>query len=192
MNERIKELRKVLGLTQQQFADKIGIKRTTIATYENGRNTPIDAVISLICLKFNVNETWLREGSGDMFISSDIKVINSMNERIKELRKALGLTQQQFADKIGTSRTNIGKYEASAGTPSKAIISLICREFNVNETWLRDGFGDMFQSHISSIQPIDLKFLAAYNKLNASGKEKAYDLIELLVKVPDFTINEEP
>ncbi len=70
-----------------------------------------------------------------------------MNERIRQLRKELGLTQQQFADKIGTSRANIGKYEVSANAPSSAIISLICREFNVNETWLRDGSGNMFKSN---------------------------------------------
>ena len=71
MEKRIKQLRKELGLTQQELADKIGIKTTTIATYESGRNTPIDAVISLICREFNVNEEWLREGSGDMFRSND-------------------------------------------------------------------------------------------------------------------------
>ena len=70
-----------------------------------------------------------------------------MNERLKQLRKNLGLTQQQFADRIGTSRTNVGKYEVSAHAPSSAIISLICREFNVNETWLREGSGDMFKSN---------------------------------------------
>lgn len=72
---------------------------------------------------------------------------DSMNERMKQLRKELGLTQQQFADRIGTSRANIGKYEVSANIPSSAIISLICREFNVNEEWLREGSGDMFRSN---------------------------------------------
>lgn len=67
MDERIKELRKALGLTQQEFSDKIGVKRNTIAQYESGRNSPIDAVISLICREFNVNETWLRTGEGEMF-----------------------------------------------------------------------------------------------------------------------------
>ena len=71
MNERIKELRKTLGLTQQDFAAKLGIKGGAISNYEIGRNIPIDAVISLICREFNVNETWLREGSGDMFKSND-------------------------------------------------------------------------------------------------------------------------
>lgn len=68
MNKRLKELRKKLDLTQQEFAEKIGIKRNTIATYESGRNEPIDAVISLICKTYNVNEDWLRYGEGDMFI----------------------------------------------------------------------------------------------------------------------------
>lgn len=68
MGERIKQLRKVLGLTQKEFGDRIGVKPNTIGTYEIGRNDPIDAVISLICLKFDVNEYWLRTGEGDMFI----------------------------------------------------------------------------------------------------------------------------
>lgn len=67
MNERIKELRKALNLTQQEFADRLNIKRGAIANYEVGRNEPIDAVISLICREFNVNEEWLRNGSGEMF-----------------------------------------------------------------------------------------------------------------------------
>lgn len=67
MNERMKELRKALGLTQQEFADKIGIVRGNIATYETGKSKPGDAVVSLICREFNVNEEWLRTGNGEMF-----------------------------------------------------------------------------------------------------------------------------
>ena len=67
MNERIKELRKALGFTQQEFAEKIGIKRNTVAQYEIGRNQPIDTVITLICREFHVNEDWLRYGEGEMF-----------------------------------------------------------------------------------------------------------------------------
>lgn len=56
MGERIKKLRKELGLTQKEFGERIGIKANTVATYEIGRNNPIDAVISLICREFNVSE----------------------------------------------------------------------------------------------------------------------------------------
>lgn len=68
MNERIKKLRKALDLTQQELADRIGIKRNSYANYETGRNTPIDAIIISICREFNVNEAWLRTGEGNMFI----------------------------------------------------------------------------------------------------------------------------
>lgn len=68
MNERLKKLRKTLDMTQQEFADRIGIKRNSLANYETGRNTPIDAIIVSICREFNVNEEWLREGKGEMFI----------------------------------------------------------------------------------------------------------------------------
>lgn len=67
MKDRIKLIRHTLGLTQQKFADRLGIKGNAISQYESGRNAPIDAVISLICREFSVNETWLRTGDGDMF-----------------------------------------------------------------------------------------------------------------------------
>lgn len=65
MHERIKALRHALGLTQQEFADAIGVKRNTVATYEMGRSVPSDSAISLMCREFGVNEAWLREGSGN-------------------------------------------------------------------------------------------------------------------------------
>lgn len=68
-----------------------------------------------------------------------------MNERLKKIRKSLDLTQQAFADRIGIARGNIGAYEVGKNTPSDAVISLICREFNVNENWLRTGEGEMFE-----------------------------------------------
>nr|DAM73529.1 MAG TPA: helix-turn-helix domain protein [Caudoviricetes sp.] len=67
MNERLKELRAYLGITQQVFADKLQIPRNNIAGYETGKRSPSDAVISLICREFHVNEIWLRTGEGEMF-----------------------------------------------------------------------------------------------------------------------------
>lgn len=68
MNERIKQLRKALNLTQQELADKIGVKRSTVSLYEMGRNEPIDAIINIICEKLNVSEAWLRTGEGEMLV----------------------------------------------------------------------------------------------------------------------------
>ena len=71
MKDRIKAVRKALGLTQQALADRLGIKQNTVAQYEIGRNEPIDAVVTLLCREFRVNETWLRTGEGEMFQAVD-------------------------------------------------------------------------------------------------------------------------
>ena len=68
MKDRIKKLRKELNLTQNQFGEKIGVKGNTITNYETGLRTPTDTVINNICKTFNVNEHWLRDGTGEMFL----------------------------------------------------------------------------------------------------------------------------
>lgn len=68
----------------------------------------------------------------------------TFGERIKKLRKELNLTQQEFADKIGTARDNIGGYETDRRKPSSSAISLIVAKLNVSEEWLRTGEGEMF------------------------------------------------
>ena len=64
--------------------------------------------------------------------------------RIKQIRKALDLTQTEFADRIGSVQNTVTGYESGRRNPSAPVISLICREFGVNEQWLRDGVGEMF------------------------------------------------
>lgn len=81
MNERIKKLRRALDLTQQEFADRVGIKRNTVANYETGRNEPIDTVLALICREFGVNEEWLRSGSGEMFTPSAPSELDALAKR---------------------------------------------------------------------------------------------------------------
>lgn len=68
MCERIKILRKTLKLTQQAFAETLGLSRDTIANVEGGRIEIKDIFILSICREFNVNENWLRTGEGEMFI----------------------------------------------------------------------------------------------------------------------------
>ena len=66
-----------------------------------------------------------------------------MNERIALVRKSLGLTQEKFAEQVGLSRNFMWMIESGTRVPSDRTISDICREFNVNETWLRTGEGEM-------------------------------------------------
>ena len=67
-----------------------------------------------------------------------------MNERIKKLRKALDLTQAEFASRIGTSQNSLAGYETGRRNPSSSVVNNICKEFHVSETWLRTGEGEMF------------------------------------------------
>lgn len=108
MKDRIKKIRKEFDLTQEEFGKRLGIKRNTIATYESGRNEPIDAVISLICREFGVNENWLRDGTGEMFvhISRDEQIATfigsiQMDEKNNSFKKKLisvlaNLTEDQW------------------------------------------------------------------------------------------------
>lgn len=83
MKDRIKKIRKELDLTQQEFADRLNVGRNNIAGYETGKRSPSDAVISLICREFDVNEQWLRENVGEPFIK------RSRNEQMAKLTKRL-------------------------------------------------------------------------------------------------------
>ena len=67
MHERIKELRKYLGLTQAEFGEKIAMRQTGVAWLESGDRKITDRVITTICAVFGVDEIWLRTGEGEMF-----------------------------------------------------------------------------------------------------------------------------
>lgn len=67
MQDRFKLLRKNLGLTQEEFGRKIGLKKNSISQIENGVNSLTEQLLLSICREFNVNEEWLRDGTGEMF-----------------------------------------------------------------------------------------------------------------------------
>ena len=114
-----------------------------------------------------------------------------MKDRIKKIRKELELTQQAFADKLHVTRNNIAGYEAGTRNPSDAVISLICREFNVNEHWLRDGTGEMFieqtrdeqiSSFIGSIQSSDDdSFKKRFISMLSALDESEWEVLEKMV-----------
>lgn len=73
-------------MTQQQFADKIGVSRNTIATYETSVRVPIEAVLVSICREFGVNGEWLRTGKGEMYIdvTPDLKLSRWFGQVLRE------------------------------------------------------------------------------------------------------------
>ena len=65
--ERIKELRKYLDLTMEKFGERLGVGKTAISKLENNERNLTDQMAISICREFNVDETWLRTGEGEMF-----------------------------------------------------------------------------------------------------------------------------
>lgn len=118
-----------------------------------------------------------------------------MKDRLKELRKALHLTQQKLADKLGVKQNTIAQYEMGRNEPSDAVIVSICREFGVSEDWLRNGNGDMFipmtrdeeiASFIGSVQAdIDdtfkKRFISALAKLSTEEWKAIEHLMENMI-----------
>ncbi len=73
MNNRIRELRKALGFSQKEFAGQIGLKQNAISYMEKNGSTVTEHNIRMICAQFSVNEDWLRNGSGTMFLENEKK-----------------------------------------------------------------------------------------------------------------------
>ncbi len=91
MNERIKKLRKTLRFTQQEFAERLGLKQNTIAVYESGRAAPGESTVRNMCTTFGVSENWLRTGEGEMFGSAVIKNDGLTHEASVFVEKLAGL-----------------------------------------------------------------------------------------------------
>ena len=123
LKDRLKKLRKELDLTQQAFANKIGMKQNTIAQYEMGRTTPSDAIVFSICREFNVNENWLRTGEGEMF--------EQMTEQQKILKYTALLLNDKDSVVANAIQTLIVTYEQLDDT-SKATLEKIALQYIEN------------------------------------------------------------
>lgn len=66
MRIRIKEIRLNRGFSQEEFGKRLGVTKSTISNIETGRFNLTDSMVKLICKEFNVDETWLRTGEGNM------------------------------------------------------------------------------------------------------------------------------
>lgn len=104
-----------------------------------------------------------------------------MKDRFKELRKELNVTQQEFADKLKISRNFVAQIEMGSKVPSDRTIGDVCREFNVNEEWLRTGNGDMFIPGIK-----DKQISAMLADVMKSGEDSfRHRLVSALARLDD-------
>lgn len=120
MNERIKELRKTLGLTMEKFGERIGdISKSTISNIEHGNRDLTEHMFKSICREFNVNPEWLKDGIGEMFIAQTrnqeiVEFANRiMSDEDESFRKrfvtALSEARPEFWDELEVFLSTIKK-----------------------------------------------------------------------------------
>ena len=111
MNERLVEIRKALQMNQKKFAESISIGQSTLAMIEVGKRALNDRHIKLICNIYNVNEEWLRNGNGEMFISKNqeeelasyinrISIANSFKKRLMMVLASLSETEWEVLEDV--------------------------------------------------------------------------------------------
>lgn len=92
MNERLRILRKALGLTLEKFGEKLGVKKNTVSQWENGKSITDQTITSICNVNWNgkyVNKDWLRNGTGKMFK-------NLSNKALDQLKCDYGLTNKEY------------------------------------------------------------------------------------------------
>lgn len=112
----------------------------------------------------------------------------SYGNRILELRKTLGLTLEKFGDRLGVTKTTISRIEKEERAMTEQMARSICREFNVNQLWLKEGKGDMFtvtpQSVVDELaedfklDDIDKKIIEKYLELSDSQRATIKEYIK--------------
>ncbi len=154
MNERIKEIRQTVGLTQAEFAEKINLSRNYVAMMEIGQREPSARTISDICKGFNVNETWLRTGTGEML---------RPQRRVEEIRQNEGLTQAGFSERLNQAmkirslkqvdvleaakpycekygikltKSDLSQYVSGKFEPRQEKLTILSLALSVSEAWL--------------------------------------------------------
>ncbi len=105
-----------------------------------------------------------------------------INQRIRELRKELGVSQDAFAARIGMTRGAITNIELNKLEPKELLIPLICKEFGCNEEWLRTGEGQMFQDVTWQTQVA--KYVGEVLTSQGAGAELQQMILEFFSKIP--------
>lgn len=100
-NERVKEIRKTLGLTLEKFGERIGVTRGSMSNIENGNRNLTEQMTKSICREFSVDYMWLTTGKGEMFIDTDddfIERIDRIMAGEDEARKNLFKFMLELSD----------------------------------------------------------------------------------------------
>ena len=111
----------------------------------------------------------------------------SILDRIRLVRKTLGLNQGEFARRIGLTQTALSMIELEKVALTEKNIKLICTTFSVNENWLRTGKGEMF----GPVSPYENELLAVFGKLTPETQEFILEMAQNLLKRQEKSLKKE-
>ena len=161
MNDRIKCLRKALGLTQESFGAKISVKGNTVAQWESGRNDPSESTIKFMCQVFRVNEEWLRTGIGDMFFSVPSSVLEKLAEAYRldhasyiAVEKFITLSPEMRASLIGYFANVIDEIRNTENVKTSTFSSVI--DTSADEAEYRKNLGIAPRTDSTALNTIDV------------------------------------
>lgn len=147
IGDRIRYLRELYNLTQQQFSDKSGVQRGNMSRYEKNQVKPSADAIIAICQHFGVSADWLLTGK-EPTTKSDVQPLLSINpteelhtlgERIRYLRTERGLSMAALGKYIDASSSNISDWENDKTSPSSKALLSLSQYFNVSADWILTG-----------------------------------------------------
>lgn len=126
--------------------------------------------------------------------------------RVREIRKALGLTLEKFGEKLGVKKNTLSAIENGRNSLTDQMAKAICREYGVNEDWLRDGTGEMFAPDSEEelkalvkrygLSDSDMVLLRKFMGLDSAARKKVIDFFTEVVAAlndkPDSFYDEVP
>ena len=144
MNTRVKELRLILGLSKEEFGAKLGVTNAAISRIESGTRRVTKHMLLSISRVYGTSYYWLTTGKGSIFVSDNVML--DMHDRIKQLRLALNLTQEEFGIRLGLTKSSVSKIEKAINGTTEQTLRSMCREFGASYLWLIAGEGAMFET----------------------------------------------
>lgn len=147
--ERVKEIRKALGLTLDKFGEKLGVTKQTVSRIENDINNLTDQMLKGICREYKVNEEWLRNGTGEMFFPEPTDELQALVERY-ELSSADRILIEKFLALKPESRDAVIRFieDVSAALNSDGLYERIPSEDKVLGDRAFSNKSDEFKNNV--------------------------------------------
>lgn len=183
-NERLKEIRKELGITQKEFADTLGITQGSYSLYESQSRTLKDYMLKSLAERYGINPNWISTGEGPKMIECKAYVVKEqkqdesvegINVRLKQLRRLLGLGQAEMSKVLSIGQASYSHLELGKRHVKDGYVNTLVRIYGVRESWLRNGVGEVFEERkdYSNIQD-------EFDKLSEENKAKVFEFIKSL------------